>query len=249
MKIMNKELTQGIATSIFFTLCFLILLTYAFGAAIPSLSFKSNNTTYPTGVSYVLALVGGTTIWFSIQRSYKLKNALSNIEGFSIAKQYPPSGSLWRTSGIALDENHNQVCFYYYKQGKLITYIFSGSDILESEVIEDGYSLNKISTSSVAGRAALGGLLLGPVGAIVGGATAKRKIDSKVRSIDLRIVVNDLQKPVHAVNFLNIEVDRSSNIYKSSLALAQNWHAIVDILIKRSTSSTEAQREGPKTGL
>ena len=73
-------------------------------------------------------------------------------------------------------------------------------------------TVSKTSTGSMLGRALVGGVLLGPVGAVVGGATAKRKTEAtpvyktvykdevKIKYV-VQITVNDLNNPVRSVMF------------------------------------------------
>ena len=73
-------------------------------------------------------------------------------------------------------------------------------------------TVSKTSTGSMLGRALIGGVLLGPVGAVVGGATAKRKTESnpvyktvykdevKIKYV-VQITVNDLSNPMRSVMF------------------------------------------------
>jgi hypothetical protein len=214
---------------------FFFVITLFLTSLIPGLSYKANGATYPTGLAYILAMAAAVGVYFSVQRGNNLDKALANLNGFTVTQQHPPASNILRTSGMAVDEQTNQICFYQFRQGKLDARIFQGQDILEAEVVEDGYSVTKSSTSSVAGRAVLGGLLLGPAGAIVGGVTAKRRTDGKVKSIDLRVIVNDTAKPIHTINFMNIEQEKGSAIYKKAFADAKHWHAVINVLIRRGS--------------
>jgi hypothetical protein len=74
--------------------------------------------------------------------------------------------------------------------------IFSYRDILESEVLEDGHSVTKTSRSSQLAGTLVGGLLLGGVGAIIGGLSGKKTTHKKVTRIELKVVVNDTSHPI-----------------------------------------------------
>ena len=81
------------------------------------------------------------------------------------------------------------------------------------------------------GGAAVGGLIFGPLGAVVGGLSGgKRQID-KARRIDLDIIVDDLAAPRFSANFLATEVDKSGFVYRACIGEAREWAARIDALI------------------
>jgi hypothetical protein len=102
---------------------------------------------------------------------------------------------------IALDDVESKV--FIFENDKIKEYRFE--DILKTEIIEDGLTINKTSTSSQVGRMLLGGIIAGGVGAAVGGITAASKVSKLVRSIDLKIILNNHKRPVYKINILSNE--------------------------------------------
>ncbi len=113
------------------------------------------------------------------------------------------------------------------------------NQILSSEIIQDGSSLYKTNRMSQIGGAALGQILLGPVGLILGGLTgSSRKVDS-VTKIDLRIVINDIKNATHIINFLNQKVPITSSTYKNCIALARKWQDHISVIINEADLTDE----------
>jgi hypothetical protein len=135
--------------------------------------------------------------------------------------------------GILIDENARKVCLTAVGPPPWVK-VFEYRDILAVEILEDGQSLTKTIRTSQAAGAILGGLLLGPVGALAGALTAGKKTVNKVRSVDLKIVVNDSSRPVHVVKFLQGECDRTSFVYGSAIAEAREWHGLLMVLIEQA---------------
>ena len=94
--------------------------------------------------------------------------------------------------------------------------LFSYSDLLNFEVFEDGDTIIKGN----AGKAIVGGLLFGGIGALAG-AAAKKKVKNVCTSLQVRIMVNSLNDNVIVIPLLYSETKKDGFIYKSHLAIAQ----------------------------
>jgi len=110
-------------------------------------------------------------------------------------------------------------------------FIYGYDKILQCEVIVDGDSVLKQSTTSTIGRTVLGGLVGGGVGAIVGGATGKKIQKKIIKSIDLKLVINDTVNPIFIVNFLS--APKGTAYYSIALSEAEWWHGLFAGLIKQ----------------
>ncbi|MEQ1635932.1 MAG: SHOCT domain-containing protein [Methylococcales bacterium] len=112
-------------------------------------------------------------------------------------------------------------------------------DVLSVELFEDGNSITKAVRSSQIGSAALGGLLLGGVGAIVGGLSGKTKSSTTTNRIELRLIVNEVNNPLHDVIFLNVEAKKKDKLYIKSMQLARRWHGIIEVILKQTEDGKE----------
>ena len=110
---------------------------------------------------------------------------------------------------IQVDENN--------KAFKIGRDIFAYDNLLSFELLEDGQSVAKGGL----GRAVVGGLLFGGVGAIVGGVTGGKKSKGICNSMKLRVSLKNAHTDVVYINFIMTETKTSSFIYKCAQDSAQ----------------------------
>ena len=89
--------------------------------------------------------------------------------------------------------------------------IFTYDDVISFEVVEDGNSVTKGGI----GRAVAGGLLLGGVGAVVGGATGKRKNQETCNRLFLKLKVKHFPRDILIIYISVNEVKKDSSTYKT----------------------------------
>ena len=211
----------------------------------------------------LVVLVGGPI--FIIEEEKRNKRAKARKKALVeynppnfVATQKVISGD--KETGIMIDESNKKVCLINCSldnQKKLVINdkVLSYRDILSSEIDEDirGGSttiITKTSRDSQLGGTLLGGLILGPAGAVIGGLSGEKKSELKksddiVTRVGLRIIVNDINNPIHIVNFLvanflDNPVRKNSTTYKSAIEQAKYWHSLISVLIKRA--DTEDRR-------
>lgn len=95
--------------------------------------------------------------------------------------------------------------------------VYSFSDVLEYELMEDADSVTKGGL----GRAAVGGVLLGGVGAIVGGVTGGKKTKKIINSLKLKITVNNISSPVVWIDLINTPTKTASIFYEDAIKNAE----------------------------
>ena len=100
---------------------------------------------------------------------------------------------------------------------------YNYDDIIDFELLEDGTSV----TRGGLGRAAVGGLLFGSTGAIVGGITGGKKAKQKCTSLMVKITVNNIHAPVVYIKLITAPIDKSSFTYRAAF---ENAQAIVSML-------------------
>ena len=134
-------------------------------------------------------------------------------------------------------DNDNQ---YYYT-----SIITECKDLISTEVIVDGQTIVKTTKNSSLGRAAVGGILFGGAGAIVGAISSGEKSvsNSVINGIDLRLTINNTDTPILNINFLTFKsifgneanpYKKDGDLYKNHLAEANHWNGIFSALIKRN---------------
>jgi len=193
--------------------------------------------------AFILGIV--VAIATSIKRK-EVGKSIDAIPGFTTSFRYLGDDG---DNGIAIDEQHAKVCLIRRVNGKLIHRVLGYGDILSSELFEDGETITKTVRSSQVGGALVGGLLLGGVGAVIGGLSGKKVGKAKVKRIELRLVVNNSTNPTHAICFLANETKRDGFVYKTASDQARQWAARMDVLIKRAEQETSACQIGPRTAI
>ena len=139
-------------------------------------------------------------------------------------------------NGIAIDNKKNKFCILKNNDGNINTTIYTYKDLLESEILEDGQGTTKTSRGSQIGGVLIGGLVLGGVGAIIGGLSGKKTHIDKVNSIDLKVIVNDTNSPMIILNFFKSKdgEEKSTPTYKSNIREIREWNSLLSVLIKKA---------------
>lgn len=168
----------------------------------------------------------------------EFKKELKSIKHFDTSYEFISKDM---SSAISIDDNNEKICLLVMKDYIINRTIVSYKDILSSEIIEDNNSLVKTARGSQVGGALLGGLLLGGAGAIIGGLSGKKHNISKVKNIDLVVIINNIHEPIFKINFLTTSeinhkkgYDKNTSEYKNFANQAKTWHAIMDVIIKKS---------------
>ena len=151
-------------------------------------------------------------------------------------------------TAVVIDEKTKKICLANRNsETHLIEKFFlSFNDILSSEIVEDGSSITKTDRASQIGGAAVGGVLLGPVGMLIGGLSGSTSTTNKASYITLLITVNSTKQPTFEVCFLDKTVDKTgwlAHEYNESIKEARKWHGIFDVIISRSNAEIKANPE------
>lgn len=102
----------------------------------------------------------------------------------------------------------------------------SYTDIIDYELIENEETITKGGL----GRAVVGGILCGGVGAVVGGVTGGKKSKAICSSLRLRITVRDMNNPAVFVDFIKVNTKKSSFVYKEMSNQAQQCVATLQLI-------------------
>lgn len=195
-----------------------------------------------TWVFIVIAIgvIGGIAQIIAINiRKRNMKSRLKALPDFSPTQQIIGCDG---NSGIAIDESQKKICLIINRGAFISERIISYKDIFSIELFEDGTPITRTVRSSQIGSAVVGGLVLGGVGAIVGGLSGKTETSGKIKRIDLRLIVNDTEAPLHDVAFMNVENKRDSILYTQAIQQARHWHGIVEVLIRRADAENNTSQ-------
>lgn len=161
------------------------------------------------------------------------------------------------TVGVAFDFDTLKICVYEVSNSDVKIVVFPVTEILSLEVIEDGQTVShstttgggeiKTSTGSMLGRAVVGGVLLGGVGAIIGGSTARKTTTSEavthtntvenVNDIKLKMLVNNTTKPLISIPFLSNPTVRGSTAYTEACQKVEHCEALIKVLMMRASQA------------
>ncbi len=167
------------------------------------------------------------------ENKQQLLNDISNVE---YTKSYITDDGL-----RALLVNDTSKDLYIYKDNKLnkINY----KNILQTEIVEDSKAITQTSRSSQVAGTILGSISLGATGALIGGLSASQKHNNKVKTVGLRIVVNDTNHPIQEVLIKDFEryVMTESKEYKEFYDIAFEWFKTTEVLIHQADQDDENQ--------
>lgn len=150
---------------------------------------------------------------------------------------------------LSVDERSKRICFSTHSKNLLFNY----RDVLQSEIIEDGTTITKTSRGSQLGGALIGGILAGGVGAIIGGLSGTTETSKDIDKVQLRIVVNDINKPAYTITLFDkyasmaISVSTEEKNLAEARKNAKDWHNIISIIIKRADEEDKASERELKT--
>lgn len=167
----------------------------------------------------VLLIVGG------IQAS--AQQATANERRAAATALYP-TDELYvsPTDGAVLGLNFSDRKLILGRKGSDEVYDFDR--IVAVEVISNGTSISTTNRGSQLAGAAIGGVALGGLGALIGGLSGSRTSRQKLKTIAIKVTVESHSNPVHIVSFMDLPgdgLDANSSFVKPIFELADRFHA------------------------
>ena len=166
----------------------------------------------------------------NIRRMEKEMASLNNFTASQTITSYDGS------AGLAIDETRKQICLSNKAQGNIACRVCSHKDLISCELFENGASITKTERSGQVGGAVIGGLAFGAAGAVIGGLSANQTTSAMVSRVELRLIINDPQNPIHDIILLKLlkAVPKSDPSYENAYLTARQFHAWLQILIRQA---------------
>jgi hypothetical protein len=176
------------------------------------------------------------------QNQDNLDLKLASLDDFTITKKVIGKD---KKTGLAIDLDRNKICLISDISAQASLKVILYKDIFACELYENGNTITETSRANQLGGVLVGGILLGGAGAIIGGLSGKTKTTGTVETVELRLIINDAEKPVHDISFLSSELDKGGiiekGLYKNIMREARYWHGLITVLIKRADIEDNAR--------
>lgn len=184
-------------------------------------------------VAFVWGIMTGNA---TTRRISEMEEKLNDLENFNATQKVMDVDG---KTGLAIDEKEKNICLIEYNNGNIALDTMPYNDVLASEISENGNTITRTSRSSQLGGALIGGLALGGVGAIIGGLSGKTVSSDNVQRIDLHLIVNRTNSPVHSINFLDdfgddYAIKKSSAGYQEIMQETRHWHSLLQVIIHQA---------------
>jgi hypothetical protein len=170
-------------------------------------------------------------MWFS-QKTKEQKGLaerqLRAQPGFANARCVVMAGGIHGgIRGLALADAGDQLGCWV--NGKV--HVVPAAALISAELNVDGMTETKVSRNSQAASAAVGGLLFGGVGAVIGGLSSKQTSKRVVKSVELRLLIDDLHFPSHSIEFM----ENSSTHYElTAKPMAAEWFDLMRVVAHKA---------------
>jgi hypothetical protein len=109
------------------------------------------------------------------------------------------------------------------------------ADVASCEVERNGQSITATNRGSQAMGAAVGGLLLGPAGLLLGGLTGSKRNVQKVSELSLKVMIDHRAAPLHRIIFVKLPGDGikpDSAMLKPIIQRLEHFHALLSNAVR-----------------
>ena len=160
----------------------------------------------------------------------KIENRIRRLDGFEPTDVYVSTINL---AGIAIDLGRRELLLADERALRR----FTVPSIVSCEILENDIQLAYVNRGSQLAGIAVGGILLGGIGAVIGGLSSTKRSLSNVNKVVLRIVIDDFDRPNHDIvlldwSFSKKGLKRDHMLYRRALQIAELWHGRVMAMMK-----------------
>lgn len=128
---------------------------------------------------------------------------------------------------LLVDLEKKQIIFLCDPLGRINSF----ESIIGYQVIEDG---DTITSSNGFGKAAVGGILFGATGAIVGSASAKHTSKKEINKLSLLVKVNDIKNPIITIDIIKRTIEKGSRQYEKSIQILNEIVGVLEVIINNN---------------
>lgn len=192
-----------------------------------------------------LAIVLGVLVAIGLMQGQRDHRAATNIEKrIRHLDNFEPTDvyvSTFNLAGVAIDSSRREILL----ADEATVRRFTMSSIISCEILEDDVRLAYVNRGSQLAGIAVGGILLGGVGAVIGGLSASKRSINNVSKVILRFMTDDFERPKHDIvlldwSFSKKGLKRDGMLYRAALETAELWHGRVTAMMKAGESSDKA---------
>lgn len=143
------------------------------------------------------------------------------------AKLFTPTKSIG--AFVAFDDNSNTLRITHISGFKTTYELFDYAQIVDFELLEDGESITKGGL----GRAVVGDVLFGGIGAVVGGVTAGKKTKGVCTSLRIKLTIRNDYRQTAYIDFINSQIKTDSALYKKVRNEAQEALSVLQLSVDK----------------
>jgi hypothetical protein len=103
------------------------------------------------------------------------------------------------------------------------------------EVEEDGTVISSASRGSQLAGAAVGGVLLGGVGAVVGAMTGSRKEKRQINRVDFKVTIEDVANPIFRVTLQSLPSPSDGPVYRMTCLQTSEWQGRLEAVMRQAS--------------
>lgn len=165
------------------------------------------------------------------------KRWLQQAKDFSAAVMYGGTGD---NPGIAIDTARKKFAIIP-RHGQ--PRVFEFEQLIAVEIERNGDSIQKTNRGSQVLGSAVGGILLGPLGILMGGVTGSKRTSETIKKLSLKLYTNNLVAPVVDVPFFNSPkgVSPEHSAAKTAATDLDQWYGRFRTIVANQGTSSASQ--------
>ena len=192
-------------------------------------------------LAYILGFVGIIVVMILVMNANEANKRKETQENIAALKSSAPEFNTTRSIEISgdlvllINDDAKQICILRPNIKKVIGF----DQVIDVEYIVNEDTVASKSTLNTIGRAVIGGVLAGGVGAIVGGLSGKTKTESKISNIAVKVLIRDIDIPALNITYFDCKTlpDRKpvapDSIYcQNEILMAQNFVNTISVIIE-----------------